>query len=142
MICKILFLQLGLKFPSDREDFLVKMCILLSLIILGPCVRGSKVGNKWINKSYETIWWDVPHPVPLVWLVIEWNKFSYVILGHSKIIEQCRMYLWGQSGICFLPRFPVDFWLSLVLWELPFLGFFNNLLYSSHSSCLLVGWYM
>ena len=28
-ICPRVFLHLGLKFPSDREDFLVGMCILL-----------------------------------------------------------------------------------------------------------------
>ena len=35
-----LFLQIGLKFPSDRGDFLVEMYILLSLVIFGPYERG------------------------------------------------------------------------------------------------------
>ena len=34
------FLYIGLQFPSDREDFLVEMCILLILVLLGPCGKG------------------------------------------------------------------------------------------------------
>ena len=41
-----LFLQVGLKFPSNREKFLVKIYILLSLVFYGPCRKGAKVGNK------------------------------------------------------------------------------------------------
>ena len=44
-IFPILFLRLGLKFISDREYFLVEMCILLSLVIFGSCGRGAKVGK-------------------------------------------------------------------------------------------------
>ena len=44
-IFPILFLRLGLKFISDREYFLVEMCILLSLVIFGLCGRGAKVGK-------------------------------------------------------------------------------------------------
>ena len=40
------FLHIGLKFTYNREELFVEMCILLSLVILGPCVRVSKVGNK------------------------------------------------------------------------------------------------
>ena len=56
-----LFLHLGLKFTSDREYFLVKMYILLSLVLFGPCRRGVKVGNKRNNKSLDTIFCEVPH---------------------------------------------------------------------------------
>ena len=59
------FIQLGMKFTSGREDFLVEMCILKSLICFGPCRRGAKVGNKQNNESSETICWDVPHNGPL-----------------------------------------------------------------------------
>ena len=34
------FLQLGLKFLSDKEYFHVEIYILLSLVLFGPCVRG------------------------------------------------------------------------------------------------------
>ena len=40
------FLLIGLKFSSDREDFLVKMCIFLSMVLFGTCGREEKVGNK------------------------------------------------------------------------------------------------
>ena len=40
---RIVFLQLGLNFPSDREDFLVEMFILLSLVLSGTHGRGAKV---------------------------------------------------------------------------------------------------
>ena len=73
------------------------MCILLSLVLLGVCGRGVKVGNKWNNKSSETIFWYLPHPVPLVWLVVDSNHFGYVSLGHSTISAQCRLHMWGQS---------------------------------------------
>ena len=43
--CTRLFPQIGLEFPSDREDFHVKMYILLILMIFGPCVRREKMGN-------------------------------------------------------------------------------------------------
>ena len=44
-MCLIVFLHIGLKFASDREDFLVEMFILLSLVIFGPCGRGEKLGK-------------------------------------------------------------------------------------------------
>ena len=37
------FIQLGLKFPSDREYFLVEIYILLSLVFSGPWEKGAKV---------------------------------------------------------------------------------------------------
>ena len=42
-ICSREFLQLGLEFTSDREEFFVEMYILLSLVLLGSCIRGAKV---------------------------------------------------------------------------------------------------
>ena len=48
--CPKVFLHIGLKFTFDREELFVEMCILLSLIILGPCVRGAKMEkNEVIN---------------------------------------------------------------------------------------------
>ena len=92
-----LFIHLGLKIISNKEDFLVEMCVLLSLFISGPCGQGSKVGNKWNNKSSETIFWAVTHHVPLVLLVMEFNNFCYLILGHSTSNAKCRLYLWVNS---------------------------------------------
>ena len=43
--CPIVFLQLGLKFPSDREYFLVEIYIFISLVLFRPCVRVTKVGG-------------------------------------------------------------------------------------------------
>ena len=54
------------------------MCILVGLVIFGPCGTGTKVGNKCNNKAYETIFWDVPHTGPLVWLVI-YSPIIFVI---------------------------------------------------------------
>ena len=51
------------------------MCILLCLIIFGPCVRGAKVGNTWKNKLSNIILWVVRHPSPIVWLIVESNNF-------------------------------------------------------------------
>ena len=45
-ICSILFLHLGMKFTSDREDLLIEMFILISLVILQLCERGENLGNK------------------------------------------------------------------------------------------------
>ena len=49
-ICPRLFIHIGLKFPYDREYFLVEMYILLSLVVLEACGRRVKVGNKWNNR--------------------------------------------------------------------------------------------
>ena len=48
------------------EELLVRMCILLSLVLFGPCGRGEKVEKKRNDKSSETICWAVTHPEPLV----------------------------------------------------------------------------
>ena len=92
-----IFFQIGQKFTSDRYDFLVEMCILLRLILLGPCGRGEKVGTKWNNRSSVTILWDIPHPGPPVLLVVESNHFCCVRLIHSTVSEKCRLNLWGKS---------------------------------------------
>ena len=66
-------------------------------VTFGPFVRGAKVGNKWNNKSHETILWAVTHPGPLVWIVVESIHCCYVSLVHYKISTQRRLHLWGQS---------------------------------------------
>ena len=96
-ICPRLCLVLALKFTSDRKYFLVEMSILLMLVILGSCKKGAKLGYKWSNESSDTIFWDVNHTPPLVWLVTEYKCFCYVILGHYTNSEQWRLHLWGQS---------------------------------------------
>ena len=45
-ICPRVFIHIGMEFPSDREDLLVEMCILLSLVIFGQSRKGSKVESK------------------------------------------------------------------------------------------------
>ena len=67
-----------MKFPSDKEDFLVEIYILLSLVLLGPYGREEKVRNKLNNRSSVTIFWAMPHPGYLVRLVIESN---YVLIS-------------------------------------------------------------
>ena len=99
--CSRLFLQLGLRFPSVRGDFLVEIYILLSLVLFGTCRRISKVRNKWNIKPYETICWSMPHPVPLVWLVLDSNHCCYIIMGHSTVSEKYRLNLWGNSDTFF-----------------------------------------
>ena len=54
-----------------------------------------KIGKKWNNKSSETIFWAMPHPGLLVLLVVDSNHFFSLV--HSKIREQYRLHLWGQS---------------------------------------------
>ena len=65
-ICPRVFLHLGLKFPSDREDFLVEIYILLSLVLFGPYRRGEKVQTKLNNRSSVTIFLAVTRPGSLV----------------------------------------------------------------------------
>ena len=81
------FLQLGLKFNSDREDFLVEMYIYLSLDILRPRGRGEKARSKWNNISSVTILWVLNHPGSIVWMVVESEFFCYFRLGHSTVSE-------------------------------------------------------
>ena len=118
--CTRVFLHIGLKFTSNKEDFLVDMCILLNLILFRPCGRGSKLVNKQNNKSSENICWAVLHPDVLVWLVIDSNNFCYVSLGHYTISEQYRLHMWGQSEAFSTFTIPVEFSPSLVLWYLTF----------------------
>ena len=44
-----------------------------------------------------TILWAVNHPAPLVWLVVEANKFCYANLGHTTVSAQCRTNIRGKS---------------------------------------------
>ena len=65
------------------------MCILLSLVFLGPCGIGAKVRNKWNNKLSKTILCYVPHTIPLVWMVLDSNHF---LCNPGKLHNQCTMY--------------------------------------------------
>ena len=95
--CSSLFIQIGLEFPSDRENFLVEIYIFLSLVIFRSRGIGSKLGNKQNNRQSATIWWAVPHPAPLVWIFVYYDTFWYVILGHFTIVVKCRLYVLVQS---------------------------------------------
>ena len=44
-----------------------------------------------------TIFWAVPHTVPIVWMVVESNHFCYFILVHSTVSTQLSLHLWGHS---------------------------------------------
>ena len=44
-ICTRVFLQLGMKFLYEREDFCVEMYIFISLVVFGTYGRSSKVGE-------------------------------------------------------------------------------------------------
>ena len=131
------FINVGLKFTSDRENILVEKCIFKCLVIYSPCGRVAKVGKKWSNKSSENICYNVPHYGPLVWLFIEPNYYSYVRLVHYTISVQCRLHLWGQGEIFLLSLFPVEFTPSIFFWYLNFLWDSLFLWFSSsRSSCL------
>ena len=123
--CPWVCFKLGLKFTSDKENFLIKMCILLSLVLFGPFGRGSKVGNKWNNKSSETIWWAVTRPAPLVWLVLEFNNVCYDSLVHSTISEQFRLHLWGKSED--FTTSTISSWVFTIPW--PFVGLYISLIF-------------
>ena len=73
------------------------MCILLSLVLFGPCRRGEKLGNKWNHRSSETIFWAGTHPESLVWMVLDSNNIFYISLGHYKGIAKYRVNLGWQS---------------------------------------------
>ena len=49
-ICPRVFIYLGLRFTSDKEDLFFEIRILLSLVIFGPRGRISTVGKKWKNR--------------------------------------------------------------------------------------------
>ena len=63
-ICPREFLQIGIKCPSDMGALILGVCILLSLVIFGPCGRGEIVKER-NNKSYVNSCLDVPHSDPL-----------------------------------------------------------------------------
>ena len=44
-----------------------------------------------------TIFWYMPYPVPLVWLIVESNNFCYLSLRHYIVSAKCILHLWGQS---------------------------------------------
>ena len=45
-ICPILILQIGLDFTSNKVNFFVEICILLSLVLFRPCRRGETVEKR------------------------------------------------------------------------------------------------
>ena len=136
-----LFLRFELKFPSYREYFLVRIFILLSLVILGPCGRGAKLGNKWNNKSYETILWAVTHPGPLVWLVVYTNHFACL---PGTFQNQCTMQTasvrieWGFSHFNY---FQLCFHHNLLSGTCPFcsLIYYSYFIHPIHRAFFLDG---
>ena len=142
-ICPRLFLHIGPKFPSDREGFFVEIFILLSLVLLGKCGKGAKVGNKWNNWWSVTIFWSVPHPVTLVLPVVESNNFCYVSLINSTVGPKFRLHMWGKSEA--FPTSTISSWDFTILCILGPALFFASLLFyfsSAHSPCLLAGCFM
>ena len=53
--CPRLYVHIGMKVTSDREDFHVEMYILIILVLFRPYGRGEKLGNKWNNIPPVTI---------------------------------------------------------------------------------------
>ena len=103
------FIHIGMKFLSDREDFLVKIYILLSLVLFGPQGKGEKVGTKLNNISSVTIFWALPHPGSLVRLVIESN---YVLISSRYIphlLQSADRICEEIVSIFPLPLFSVEF---------------------------------
>ena len=108
-ICTPLFIHIGLKFPFDREDFLVEIYILLSLVLFGPYGRGEKVRNKLNNRSSVTILWALPNHGSLVRLVIESN---YVLIPDwyiPHLVQSADCIHEEIVSILPLPLFPVEF---------------------------------
>ena len=62
----VVFLQIGMKFISDREDLFVVIFIFLSLVHFGPFGIRSILESKLNNRSCVTIFFSVTHPKPLV----------------------------------------------------------------------------
>ena len=136
------FLLIGIEFPSDREYFLIEIYIyILRLVLLQKWDRRSEVGNKWNNKSSETIFCSVPHPVPLVWLFVYSNHFSFVRLDISQSVQNYNWICEGRVSLFLLPIFLVEFSLSLVRWDLPFFRIISssNFLHTIHHICWMDG---
>ena len=96
---------------------------LLSLVILGPYGRGEKVGNKWNNKSSETISLAVPYLGFLFCLVVESNHFCYVSLKHYTIIAQCRLHRVRQ-GEKFFVSSGYRIWIGVTIFMDYFIPYF------------------
>ena len=106
------------------------MYILLSLMIFGPCGRGAKVGNKWNNKSSDTIFWTVPHLDPLVWMGVDSNNCFYINLGNFTVSAKWRLHLWGKIEV--LPTYTIYIWVFTIPCTLIpdlFLGFYLTLIF-------------
>ena len=72
------------------------MCILITMVLFSTSWKGEIEGNKLNNRSYVTIWFDLPHHGLLVWLVLESNHFCCLILRYPIFSEQCILRLWWQ----------------------------------------------
>ena len=126
------FLQIELKFASDREDLLVEMCVLLSLLIFGPCGGGAKEGKKWNSRSSVKIFWVVPHPSPLVWLIVDSNYYFYLRLENSTVSEKCILNLWGKSeAFSTSTNLSRVFTITCILGHAIFVGFYLSLFFFS-----------
>ena len=73
------------------------MCILFSPVLSELFRKGAKVGNIRNSRSSMTVFLDVPHPEPLVWLVVDSNHFCYLSLGNSIFSVKWRLHLWVYS---------------------------------------------
>ena len=108
-ICKRVFIHIGMKFPSDREDFLVEIYIyFLSLVIFGPYGRGEKVQTKLNNRSSVTILWAMTHHGSLVKLVIESNCVLLSAWDIPHLVQSADCIYEGIVSIFPLPLFPVE----------------------------------
>ena len=101
-----------MKFSSDKEYFLLDMCILLSLVIFRPCGRVTIVEKKLNYRAYVTIFWAVTHSCTLFWLVVGCNNFWYFDLVHSTVSVKCGPHMWGHSE--WFSASNISIWVSTI----------------------------
>ena len=119
-ICTRVFIHIGLKFISDREDFLVEIYILLSLVLFGKFVRGEKVQTRLNHRSYMTIFWDINRPCSLVWLVMESNYDLISAWDIPQLVQSADCICEEIVSILPLPLLLVELQPSLARWNLTF----------------------
>ena len=125
------------KFPYDREEFLVEMCFLLSLLIFGTYIRGKKVGNK-LNDNHLGTFSGMYRILPpqFYWLQSPISFFlsSWDIPPSFHNAECICQY---RVSIFTFPLFPVKFSPSLVLYYLHFFILLSSDLFilSIHHAC-------
>ena len=132
------FLHIGLRFTSDREEFLVEMFILLSQALFCTYVMGAKV-KKRNNISSVKFFCAVPHPGHLVWLVVESNHFFHVSLRHSKVSTKWRLNMWGHSED--FSTSTISSWVLTIpckMWPALFVGFYLPLFFFRQCIILFV----